>query len=110
LASRISYVIFNGCIGDLNVLHSCDNVLCINPKHLWLGTPADNSQDMLNKGREAPQDGENNNAAKLNNEKVASIKKDITQGVKQYKIALKYGVCKQTITLIKQGKIWGHVC
>ncbi len=53
-AHRLSWAVYNGPIPDgLCVLHECDDCHCVSPRCLFLGTKADNSRDMVQKGRQA---------------------------------------------------------
>lgn len=104
---QYSFLINKGYIPKL-IMHTCDNLNCINPDHLKEGTNKDNSQDMVNKNRQAI--GENNGGGvKLNSYKVIEIKQKLLEGDSLRKLAKEYSVDKKTILNIKQGKKWKHI-
>jgi hypothetical protein len=114
-AHRISYLLHFGTIPDkLFVCHHCDNPLCINPSHLFLGTHADNMRDMNSKGRngmtlhpELALYGEQQKGAKLTNSQVREIRKIYDQGdIGTRPLAHQYGVSRSCIQFIIQRKSW----
>ena len=53
LVARVVFELFRSPIpSGMCVCHSCDNILCINPDHLWLGSYAANSRDSFGKRRQ----------------------------------------------------------
>lgn len=77
-ASRVAWDLTNGPIpDDLWVLHNCpggDNPACVNPAHLWLGDVQDNTNDMMNKDRQNPPQGERHHRATLTNQQVVDFR------------------------------------
>jgi uncharacterized UBP type Zn finger protein len=105
LVHRVLYSILVKDPGCLNVCHTCDNPLCINPHHMFLGTQADNVRDMVRKGRRARTTGENNPKSKLTNDQVYKIRELVT-GKNDQQIADLFNVSKTTICAIRNNKIW----
>lgn len=104
LAHRISYGLVYGPYDEsLLVLHRCDNPPCVNPSHLFLGTPSDNSRDMITKGRQKP------GGAKLRAEDVRQIRQSVAAGETQRSVAKRFGVHPYSIGRIVHRITWSHV-
>lgn len=89
------------------VCHSCDNPPCVNPAHLFIRLPRDNSADMAAKDRSTF--GERNNTTWLTEDQVRQIRQLMASGTKQRDIAAKYGIGQQTVSAIATGRTWRRV-
>lgn len=137
-APRIMHFIHTGQDPlELNVLHHCDNPPCCNPRHLFLGSHADNVKDRDQKGRTASGDrsgsilhperlargdknwkhnhpetarGERNPKHKLTEQEVLEIRRTY---VKKYgtqkQFASKYGIDVLTLQRILNRERWKHL-
>ena len=95
-ASRMSYLLYKGEIPDgLHVLHTCDNPLCVNPDHLFLGTNKDNVEDRKSKNRRVGR-------LKVVDEKqYASVQELLKTKTLSYReISRQTGISRQTICRI----------
>jgi hypothetical protein len=106
-AHRAAWVLAHGLIpAGLYVCHSCDNPLCCNVAHLFLGTPADNMADKERKGRgtKPPRKyGAAHHKTTMTPEQVADV-----QGSSEslHCLAKKYGVSTKTIWRMKKRLTW----
>lgn len=108
-AHVVSYTIHIGEVPKGKyVLHTCDNGMCVNPEHLFLGTQQVNMADKVLKGRQAV--GSNIGIAKLDDISVKEIKSLLATDIYTLTdLADKYMVSRKTIANIRDGKIWRHV-
>lgn len=111
VASRVSYCLFKGEIPEgICVLHRCDNPLCVNPDHLFLGTQLDNIKDMHDKKRRRCGIGERQGKARLTEKQVIDIRRSFSIGEKtRSELAKQYGVAYGTIFAIIANTAWRHL-
>jgi len=108
-AHRIAYELTYGSIpAETCVLHHCDNPICVNPKHLFLGTQTENLIDMTKKGRRKYKAhiGEDNGRAKLTWNEVRNIRKRYKAGDSRMNLANRYSMSWNTINSIIKNKLW----
>jgi hypothetical protein len=107
IVSRIAWAHWRGSIEKgLMVCHSCDNPLCFNPDHLFLGTQTDNMRDMNEKGRNRQPKGEHHRSSKLTDEQVREIRASTETDAE---LARRYSLHATTIAKARRGGTWKHL-
>lgn len=126
LSHRIAYYLHYKKDPDkFLVCHSCDNSLCCNPNHLWLGDDNDNMQDMIKKGRDSKACGDKNGSrtcperrpkgsrigvSKLKEEQVFEIHRLYSSGKYSHSdIGAVFNVSASNVGLIINKKRWRHI-
>lgn len=85
-------------------MHTCDTPLCCNPRHLRLGTQAENIADMIAKGRALRARGEG--AAHLLTEEQVREIRAMRGKLSGAAIGRRYGVSETTVYDIFNGRSW----
>lgn len=91
-----------------HVMHKCDNPSCVNPNHLTIGTPKENTHDMIQKGRKkivAPL-GNDNGKALLNADKVLLIR---SSNLSHAELARQLKVSPNCVRGVRTGRTWSHI-
>lgn len=92
----------------MQACHTCDVPLCVNPDHLYEGTPRENAADMMTRSRHNNSFIKGGLATrKLTEEKVVEIRDAASKGSLYPPMADKYGVSIQTIANAVLGKFYG---
>lgn len=119
-AHRVSWEWAHGPIPNgLCVLHRCDTPACVRPSHLFLGTKAQNTQDMMRKGRGqyTTRRGESSGAAKLTWDLVCEMRRIYSEengafgkggkgGITQKELGRRFGVSQALVGMIVRREIW----
>lgn len=105
---RVSYEFHNGPIPHgLCVCHTCDVAWCVNPRHLFIGTKAENNRDMMKKKRHVF--GSRHWWAKLSEPQAIEILNLLAAGSHPRRIAAMFGVSYSNITEITRNRNWKHL-
>jgi hypothetical protein len=115
-AHRAAWTLYRGQIpAGMQVCHRCDNRLCVNPDHLFVGTAFDNMADAARKGRmkwktdasmRNLKRGEDHHSTPLTDDDVRAIRSSELSGVE---LARRYGITPTSLSRIRRGLVWRHI-
>lgn len=104
---RASYIAFKGPVPTgLYVCHTCDVRTCVNPAHLYAGTPKQNQADSFARKRARKALGEEHPCTKLTADKVRQIR---SMSGMNTEIAAVFGIDPSTVSNVRRRKTWKHV-
>lgn len=91
------------------ICHSCDNRICVNPSHLYLGTPRENNLDTIRRGRANRTMGSDCAWAKITESQVMEILTSTYGKGANSAFAKKFGISQSQVSHIRSGKRWSHM-
>lgn len=104
-AHRLAYLLFVGDIPDgMDVCHKCDNRMCVNPDHLFLGSRKENMEDAKTKGRTY-----GGGRKHLKEADIQEIRQRISAGVPSHIIAAKFNITQHRLNAIKRGETYSEI-
>lgn len=111
-AARYLWTKLKGPIPEgLQVLHTCDNSLCVRLSHLWIGTQLENIEDMKQKGRARnnPSRGEESPSSKLTEKEARRLIRLRGEGWLLRELELEFEIGQAQISRIVNGHRWTHL-
>ncbi len=115
LIHRFSFELHCGNIPKgMFVCHRCDTPACVNPEHLFLGTPKDNMRDKIAKGRanftKPPlHQGTDHHKCRITEADVTAIRKARLRGETYISMTKRYPLTIAGLFSVASGKSWKHI-
>jgi hypothetical protein len=110
-ATHVAIYLVRGHWPSACALHKCDGgpIGCVREDHLFEGTKADNTADMLAKGRAWKGREVGTGPKKLDADRVREIRRLLGGGVTHRAIAAQMGIDRTTVSQVARGRTWRHV-
>jgi hypothetical protein len=109
VASRVSAALREPVPAGTHVCHTCDNPPCVNPAHLFVGTPSENILDSVSKGRANRARGVDHPDSRLTERDVKYIRTLPRRYGLIAELARRFGVSDTAIRRVRAGITWRHV-